>query len=143
MQFLQIISAVALAGFAVAFPTNPQPSNTPSNTPNSSGGFSSDDGFPNPSDAQLALIEKIADGQLSNAPPPPKLAPSSLTAFQLIAFNENFEVAFFSSLINNITRGIDGFNVQGSSKQELLDVLKTVLAVSSTTLTLRHPVFLY
>lgn len=130
MQFLQIIPAVALAGFAAAFPANPRSSNAPASS--SGGGFSSSDGFPNPSDSQLAAIEVIADGQLSNAPPPKTLAPSSLTAFQLIAFNENFEVAFFSSLIDNVTRGIDGFNVKGSSKQEVLDVLKTVNAVSST-----------
>lgn len=116
MHFSQIISTAAITGLATALPA----------------GFSAptDDGYPSPSASQLAAIEVIADGQLSNAPPPPKIASSSLTAFQLIAFNENFEVAFFSSLIDNITNEEHGYNLVGTSKDELLDILDTVKAVS-------------
>ncbi|PSR97602.1 hypothetical protein BD289DRAFT_80500 [Coniella lustricola] len=88
----------------------------------------STDGFPNPSAQQLAAIEALADGQLSNQTPPPTLAASSLTAIQLIAFNENFEVAYFSSLIDNITADAPGYNLNPGSKSELLAVLNTVKA---------------
>lgn len=91
------------------------------------------DGFPNPNATQLAAIGAVADGQIPNGPPPPKLAPSSLTAFQLIAFNENFEVAFFSSLLQNITDGVPGFELDDEEKEQLTSVLKTVIAVSHPT----------
>lgn len=119
MHFFQILNAVALTGLASALPRNPRAFNAPT-----------DDGFPSPSASQLAAIEAAADGQLSNAPPPPKLAESSLTAFQLIAFNENFEASFFSSFIYNITNDVEGFTLKGKAKRELLDVLHTVRAVS-------------
>lgn len=113
---------VALAGVSTALPAIPRSYDIPAG-----------DGFPNPSPEQLTTIQQKAGGQLSNAPPPPKLAPSSLTAFQLIAFNENFEVAFFSSLIDNITNNVAGFEVGDSDKKgELLSILETVKAV-------RHP----
>lgn len=103
---------VALAGASTALPAIPRSYDIPE---------------------QLTTIQQKAGGQLSNAPPPPKLAPSSLTAFQLIAFNENFEVAFFSSLIDNITNNVAGFEVGDSDKKgELLSILETVKAV-------RHP----
>lgn len=87
-------------------------------------------GFPNPDAQQLALLNKEADGQISNAPPPPTLANSSLTAFQLIAFNELFEVAFFSSLIQNITNNVTGFQTDASERSKLINILNTVIAVS-------------
>lgn len=118
---LQTLSATAaILGLAAAVPVNPRAFSDPT-----------DDGFPNPSAAQLAAIETIADGQISNAPPPLKLAQSSLTAFQLIAFNENFEVGFFSSLIDNITADMDGYRLDAKAKDNILSVLKTVKAVSS------------
>lgn len=120
MHFLQAISTAVVFGLASAAPAITRDFSDPT-----------DDGFPNPSAAQLAAIETTADGQLSNAAPPAKLADSSLTAFQLIAFNENFEVGFFSSLIDNITSGVDGYTVD--KQAELLNVLKTVKAVSRPT----------
>lgn len=123
MYFCQMLLATALASLASALPANSQGFSAPTS-----------DGFPNPSSSQLAAIDVLADGQLSNAPPPPKLANSSLTAFQLIAFNENFEVAFFSSLIKNITDEVEGFKLKGTAKKQLLDVLHTVTAVSSSSL---------
>lgn len=112
-------SLIALAGVASALPAIPRSYNIPAG-----------DGFPNPSPEQLTAIQQKAGGQLSNAPPPPKLAPSSLTAFQLIAFNENFEVAFFSSLIDNITNNVPGFELSDSKKKDdLLSILETVKAV--------------
>lgn len=117
MHFSKVLSSVVLAGLATALPQ----------------GYSAPtaDGFPKPSASQLAAIQVVADGQLSNAPPPAKVAASSLTAFQLIAFNENFEVAYFSSLIQNITDGVAGFKLKDPEKKQVLDVLTTVKAVSS------------
>ncbi|KAK3939732.1 hypothetical protein QBC46DRAFT_387123 [Diplogelasinospora grovesii] len=112
-----LCSAAAFAGFSAAAPLIPR-YDSPAAM-----------GYPNPNDAQLKAIQNLADGTLSNAPPPPKLEPSSLTAFQLIAFNEEFEVAFFSSLIENITNSVPGFDLPSQEKKdELLDILETVLA---------------
>ncbi|KAI3393970.1 hypothetical protein diail_3449 [Diaporthe ilicicola] len=119
MYFTDMMSTlVALAGVAMAAPTIPRSYSIPA-----------DDGFSNPSPEQLATIQQKAGGQLPNSPPPPKLASSSLTAFQLIAFNENFEVAFFSSLKDNITNNASGYQVDDHAKRaELLSVLETVIA---------------
>lgn len=121
MYLTQILkSVVVLAGVqaTVAAPAIPRSYSIPSS-----------DGFPNPSSEQLATIQQKAGGQLSNAPPPAKLANSSLTAFQLIAFNENFEVAYFSSLIDNITNNAPGFQLDGDNKTQLLSILEAVKAV--------------
>ncbi|KAI0022623.1 sexual development protein [Xylariomycetidae sp. FL0641] len=88
------------------------------------------DGFPEPNEQQLLDIEKQAGGLLPNAPPPPELSDAGITNFQLIAFNENFEVAFFSSLIDNITNHVPGFTNTSSYRNEgeILEILKTVKA---------------
>lgn len=121
MQLTRMISTItaALIGLSLAAPAASRPYRTPTG-----------DAIPDPSATQLATIEQKADGQLSNAPPPPKLADSSLTAFQLIAFNENFEVAFFSSLIDNVTNNVPGYQI-GTPEQghELIAVLETIKAV--------------
>ncbi|KAK5165430.1 uncharacterized protein LTR77_008959 [Saxophila tyrrhenica] len=88
-------------------------------------------GFPNiknPSPA-LTQIEKQAHGTLPNTPLSPTLQTGDNTIFELIAFNELFEVAFFTSLINNITQGVEGFEI-GSPvvKNFVLNALITVQA---------------
>lgn len=85
--------------------------------------------FPNPTAEQLQAIFRDADGKPGNAPPPAKLEPGTLTALQFVALNEQFEVAFFSSFIHNITNQVAGFEFEDQKKkEELLDILKTVLA---------------
>lgn len=119
MYYRHILAASALLlGLASAAPSAKRAYSAPTT-----------DGFPDPTAAQLAAIEALADGQLPNQAPPTTLASSSLTAFQLIAFNENFEVAFFSSLIDNITADAPGYNLSPRQKSEVLTVLKTVKAV--------------
>ncbi|KAI1877335.1 hypothetical protein JX265_003343 [Neoarthrinium moseri] len=88
------------------------------------------DGFPDPNSQQLLDIETKADGLLSNEPPPPALSDAGIANFQLIAFNENFEVAFFSSLIENITNNVPGYERAPGLKDtdSLLEILKTVKA---------------
>ncbi|EME44599.1 hypothetical protein DOTSEDRAFT_80269 [Dothistroma septosporum NZE10] len=59
--------------------------------------------------------------------------PDSLTSLGFVAFNELFEVAFFSEFINNITTSAPGFGegdlvLLGQNKDDILKILKTVLA---------------
>ncbi|KAJ0344478.1 hypothetical protein COL154_007874 [Colletotrichum chrysophilum] len=75
---------------------------------------------------QIRVVEQEARGSLPNSAPPPKLEPSSLTAFQLIQFNEQFEVAFFSSMLENVTQGGPGWET--TEKDKLMDALKVVVA---------------
>ncbi|TVY83696.1 hypothetical protein LSUE1_G001142 [Lachnellula suecica] len=89
-------------------------------------------GFPNPNADQLNTIELAAHGSLPvSAPnsPPPSFHPDSLTSLRFIAFNELFEVAFFASLINNITTDAAGFKIDNSNeKKDLLDNLNAIVA---------------
>ncbi|KAH8806145.1 hypothetical protein F5884DRAFT_680000 [Xylogone sp. PMI_703] len=113
---------VALSGLAAAVPCSSIPPGSPQH-----------DGFPNPNATQLESINKRADGSLSNAPPPPKLGPGSITAFQALAFGEEFEVAYFQSLLDNVTNNVPGFETYGTyGKKELQKILTTIVAVSRT-----------
>jgi len=112
-------AAAALAGLASAGPVV---------RPRQSYSTNTGDGFPTPNDAQLRQIEEIADGTLADSGAP-IINSSSVPVFQIIRFNENFEVAFFSSLISNITNNVKGFEVDSSQKEEILDILTTVLKV--------------
>ena len=117
---------VALAAMAMASPVKMA---RPVRMPRSFG-VPTNNGFPNPQQNQLQSIFRAAGGTLSNAPPPPRLANSSLTAFQVIAAQEQFESAFFSSLIANITSFAPGYEIPSSStREQLLGILGTVLAV--------------
>jgi len=91
--------------------------------------FPLDNGFPNITNPSQALtdIEEAAHGTLPNgsAPPPPQ--PDSLNSLAFIAFNELFEVAFFTELIYNITNNIDGFN-DVPNRDQVLAILKVVQA---------------
>ncbi|RMY74092.1 hypothetical protein D0863_03435 [Hortaea werneckii] len=97
--------------------------------------FSLSNGFPdidNPSDA-LTKIEEQAHGTLPNAsapangtaPPPPQ--PDSVNSLGFIAFNELFEVAFFTELIYNITNNVMGFD-QVPNRDQVLGILNVVVA---------------
>jgi hypothetical protein len=93
----------------------------------------SNDGFPTPSASQLLAIEELAHGTLSNAPPPPKGAISAqgITNQQLVNYNENFEVAFFGSMLHNITTNVSGFTFSDSKERDfVIEVITAVLAVS-------------
>ncbi|KAH9827982.1 Ferritin-like domain [Teratosphaeria destructans] len=91
--------------------------------------FPLDNGFPNVSSNALLEIEKAAHGTLPNGPLPNKLNDVSLIVLGLIAFNEFFEVAFFSSVIKNITDGIDGFTIPDkTTSSAVLEALTVVRA---------------
>ncbi|KAM0664400.1 hypothetical protein ACQRIU_006982 [Beauveria bassiana] len=85
------------------------------------------DSFPKPNAQQSLSIAKDAGGLLSNVPLPTKLGPGSKTTFQLIAFTELIEVAFFNSLLQNVTKGIEGYKVNAHS-EKITKILTTVRA---------------
>lgn len=118
-----LASALALAGSSAAtWPPNSKDCTTTA---------AAADGFPTPSVQQLRTISENADGSLSNAPPPATLADSTLQSLQAIAFNEEFEVAYFTSLLANVTTGVHGYESwKNYGKAELEKVLKIVIAVS-------------
>lgn len=66
--------------------------------------FPLSNGFPTVanSSSQLTAIEQQAHGTLPNGPPPPSITADTLTSLELIAFNELFEVAYFTELLFNV-----------------------------------------
>ena len=94
MHFRSILSLSALVGSTISAPTSPG---------------SLPDGYPSPSPQQLAEIEKKAGGSLPGGSLPTELAPAAVTTLQLIELNEAFEVAYFTSLLHNITTNAPGY----------------------------------
>ena len=90
----------------------------------------SGDGFPSPNNGQLQKIALQAGGKLPGAALPTSLGDGSTVAFQLIAFNELFETAYFNSLLHNVTNSVEGYEVDGDKRGEAEKILKTVVAVS-------------
>lgn len=88
----------------------------------------SDEGFPTPNDQQVMDIALQAGGKLPGGALANNLGPDAVTAFQLIAFNELFETAYFSSLLYNISNDVAGYTAP--DKSEMVTIVKTVLAVS-------------
>lgn len=95
----------------------------------------SDNGFPDPDAEQELVIAKKAGGKLPGAPLPTELGPGSTTAFQLIAFNELFETAFFSSLLKNISSKAKGYEITQGGIADAEQVISVVLAVCSLPFT--------
>lgn len=121
-----LTSVLALAGSSAAWPPNAKDCETRGATP-----VNANDGFPTPNAQQLQTISKQADGSLSNAPPPAKLADSTLQSLQVIAVNEEFEVAYFRSLLGNITTGVKGYETFKTYDKEALEkIFQVVIAVS-------------
>ena len=89
-------------------------------------------GFPdiqNPSE-QLNAINQAARGTLSNAPPPAKApGPETITSLKLIAFNEIFEVFYFTELLNNVTNNVEGYRFQDQNlRRTVIEALTAVQA---------------
>lgn len=86
-------------------------------------------GFPDPNAEQLLTIETLAHGTLPNGAPPAMISQQGITNLQLIEFNENFEVAFFGSLLNNVTNNVPGFQVYDvKGRVIVIDALTAILA---------------
>ncbi|KAG2163525.1 hypothetical protein JADG_003264 [Aureobasidium aubasidani] len=97
-------------------------------------------GFPNLSPAALSDVNNAAHGTLSNASAGNitlsnasagniTFPADSLTNFQLVAFNEFFEVAFFTSLLTNITTGVPSFEIPAHLNSTF--ILDTLIAVQA------------
>jgi hypothetical protein len=141
---LQSLASVALLGASAVFAAPPggYPHGGSGSYPHGSSGDSSsggqvpfkfplDNGFPNikvPS-AALTKIEKQAHGTLPNAPLSKTLQPGDETIFELIAFNEFFEVAFFTSLLTNITTNVKGFEIPSPAIKNI--VVNALIAVQA------------
>lgn len=147
-MYSNTLSTAALLGLATvgsSMPHQRDQSSSDSNAPPAAQWGGSDsvfkfplaNGFPNianPSD-QLNQIQQDARGTLPkaapNAPAPATPQPDSLTSLGFIAFNELFEVAFFTELFNNVTTGASGFregDLLGQDKAKILSILKVVIA---------------
>ncbi|KAH8879437.1 hypothetical protein GQ53DRAFT_671994 [Thozetella sp. PMI_491] len=86
------------------------------------------DGYPTPSPSQLAGISQRADGTLPNAGAPPALSEGSVPLFQAIALVEEFEVALFSSILQNITNNVPGFTEFNLlDRDAVVNILDTVV----------------
>lgn len=147
-MYSNTLSTAALLGLATvgsSMPHQRDQSSSDSNAPPAAQWGGSDsvfkfplaNGFPNianPSD-QLNQIQQDARGTLPkaapNAPAPATPQPDSLTSLGFIAFNELFEVAFFTELFNNVTTGASGYregDLLGQDKAKILSILKIVIA---------------
>ncbi|KOS19518.1 hypothetical protein ESCO_000008 [Escovopsis weberi] len=84
-------------------------------------------GFPNLEPSQLLEIEIKADGVLPTSPPPPRLSNSTLQTFQVIAINEQWEVAFFNTLLNNILNNEPGYESWDDEAQKAREKIVQVI----------------
>ncbi|ORX34319.1 putative sexual development protein [Kockovaella imperatae] len=89
--------------------------------------FSLPNGFPTPNNDALHQIFVAAGGSLPNTPLPTTLPSDAVTTLQVIAYNEIFEVAFFSSFLNNVTNGVEGFTDLPMDKSYIVDILTAVV----------------
>jgi hypothetical protein len=111
--------------------------------------FSLPNGFPTPDAAalqqvyvvsssqsvprEMVLIVQAAGGTLPDTPLPTSLPADATQTLQVIAYNEIFEVAFFSSFLNNVTNGVDGFTDLPVDKDYLVQTLTAIVNVRPTS----------
>jgi hypothetical protein len=91
--------------------------------------FPLSNGFPNLSPEALRAVEVQAQGTEPNGAAPTGLSDDDLTSFRLIAFNELFEVAFFTDLLYNVTNHVDGFRVEDRRERET--VIRAITAIQA------------
>ena len=91
--------------------------------------FPLSNGFPNPSPQAIELIQKNAGGTLPNGALPTKLSATDILDFKVVAGQEIFEVAFFTSLLNNITNGVPGYECTGYDKKQIEALFFEIRAV--------------
>ncbi|KAI1616686.1 hypothetical protein EDD36DRAFT_143033 [Exophiala viscosa] len=90
--------------------------------------FPLSNGFPNLNAAELNATEEQAHGIEPNGGAP-TLKPDDLTSFRLIAFNELFEVAFFTDLLFNLTENVAGFTIADSTTRQM--VINAITAIQA------------
>lgn len=90
--------------------------------------FPLSDGFPNLSTQQKDTVNDLAHGTEPNGGPP-TLGHNDLVSFQFIAFNEIFEVAFFTDLLFNVTNDVQGFQIADPyQKNKVIEALVAIQA---------------
>lgn len=92
------------------------------------------DGFPSPSQQQLQSMEANAGGPISVGNSPAKIHPTTVTALQLVAFNELSEVAFYWEFLQNITDNVPGYAVPEASRPLIVSALTAIVSVSDICL---------
>ncbi|KAF4628894.1 hypothetical protein G7Y89_g9257 [Cudoniella acicularis] len=102
--------------------------------PFSYGGNPLGNNFPTPNADQIKAIETTAHGSLPIPPaatgaPAPSLKNDTITSLQLIAFNELFEVAFFTDLLKNITTNMSGYTIPNAKKRQT--VINNLVAIQA------------
>ncbi|KIW13205.1 hypothetical protein PV08_08392 [Exophiala spinifera] len=119
-------------------PGSSQPSSTPAPPPAGppaplkSGNpfsFPLSNGFPNLSPGALNATAIQAHGTEPNGGAPTGLAADDLTSVRFIAFNELFEVAFFTDLLFNITNNVAGFTIDDHNTRQL--VINAITAIQA------------
>lgn len=118
------IASVALLGLASLVSTSPVNS--------VAAGGRLPDGLPFPSRKQLKKIEKKARGTLPNMPLPDEISEEGIVSLQLIAFNENMEVAFFTELLKNITNDVPGYHISDERDRDFAIMSLTAIQGVST-----------
>lgn len=119
-------SGAASYSHALPFPTEVSPDGDNFRFPLSNA-------FPTPNaQAGTLAIEQAAGGTLpiaaANAPAGSPPQADSCTSLQLIATNELFEVAFFTSLLTNVTERVPGFDTSSWERKSLIEILEAVQA---------------
>lgn len=90
--------------------------------------FPISNGFPDLSDTAKAQVNVLAQGIIPNGGAPTFDA-DTILSFQLIAFNEIWEIAFFTSLLSNLTNDVDGFAItDAASKATMVKALTAIIA---------------
>lgn len=113
MRFSTSAATLAILGAASAVPFN----------------FPLQNGFPMLNSTALVAVEKTAGGTLPNSPLPSNPGADGLAALKLIAFNEIFEVAYFTALLNNVTNGTSGYTIgQAFERNYIMSTLSAIVA---------------
>lgn len=143
-------AAAMLLGLAAAVPvaqnwgpgSSVAPSAPASATPSASGSaganikggnpfsFPLPNGFPSSlSDPNVKQQVSIAAHGIEPNGGAPTLKPDDVTSFQLIAFNELFEVAYFTDLLYNVTNNVAGYQFQDQgTRQTIINALTAIQA---------------
>jgi len=79
---------------------------------------------------QLQNIQLQAHGTLPNGAAPPKPAEDDLLSLRFIAFNELWEVAFFTELLANITNNVPGYT-DFKDQEERQAIINAITAVQA------------
>jgi len=114
MHFSRLLLASSAASLAAAVPFS----------------FPLANGFPNLNATAMQQVYKLAGGTLPNGALPSSLRAGGTQALQLIAANEEFEVAYFTELLSNITSHVPGYEL-GADYDYVVKTLTAVMNVRS------------